>query len=157
MTFAVTPVPSSSAARCRVNWLRPAFAVPYALFSAPGWWSDAAEDTLITRPQPGFDHPGHERAAGEIGADEVDHHRLDPRVRLGVGDQRDRPEHAGGVDEDSRRSELTLDRGTELRDAGRIADVGRVPLGRPTDGGRPCGPRPRAHARSRRPRRGCRP
>src|ERR1700674_5505987 len=58
MTFAVTPVPASSTARCRVIRLSAAFDVAYALSTALGGYSGAADEMLTMRPHPPAIIPG---------------------------------------------------------------------------------------------------
>ena len=56
-------------------------------------------------------HCFNEGVAGEIGTDGVDHDRVDPGGGIGLPDQLDRPENAGSVDQDRRRSEPAFDLG----------------------------------------------
>ncbi len=108
-----------------MNWLSATLAVPYALLSGPGGWSDAADVTLTMRPQPASSMPGRNARTVRNGATASIWMVRTQSVRVGVRDERDGPEHAGRVDQDGGCPEARGDGLGQRRHGRDVRDVAR--------------------------------
>ena len=100
MTLAVTPLPASLGGQMARELVQRRLARAVGAVDRTRLVQRRSGGDVDDAAPAGADHAVDEGAAGEVGRDGVDHHRLDPVVRVGLPDQLDRPEDAGRIDQD---------------------------------------------------------